>query len=306
MAPTASAGRLERRARKPPSTCVPPVRTGFAVFEHGAIEQSIAARFEQQVEQHGGCLAVRTRAHRLTYAELNGEANRIAAAILAARGRARAGRAPARAGGAAHRGDSRRPQDRQGVRRARPHVPARPTRLDARRRRRDARAGRRGQHGKGRRRSRPARASLLPWLNASRADDGRATPRSTSARTRSRTSTTRRDRPARRKASTTRTATCSTTSSGTRTHCGSRHTTGSACSSPAASAARSPAFGALLNGAAMFPFDVRGEGPRGWRVVREERLTVYHSVPTIFRSFLAGGARFPDVGGQARGGRSSR
>ena len=62
------------------------LRGGFAEFELEAIEQSIGARFEQQVRQHAACLAVRTRAHDLTYTDLNDEANRIAAALLAERG----------------------------------------------------------------------------------------------------------------------------------------------------------------------------------------------------------------------------
>ena len=78
-------GVLSNRPASPQHVCASS-RTGFAVFEHDAIEQSIGARFERQVEEHAGCLAVRTRAHRLTYADLNGEANRIAAAILGARG----------------------------------------------------------------------------------------------------------------------------------------------------------------------------------------------------------------------------
>jgi len=56
-------------------------------------------------------------------------------------------------------------------------------------------------------------------------------------------------------------------------------------------------FGALLNGAAVLPYDLRRQGLgvplADW--IRREQVTVYHSVPTIFRSFLEGGARFPDV-----------
>jgi len=43
-------------------------------------------------------------------------------------------------------------------------------------------------------------------------------------------------------------------------------------------------FGALLNGAAVFPFDVRAEGPGrvpGW--LRAQAITVWHTVPTLFR-----------------------
>ena len=58
-------------------------------------------------------------------------------------------------------------------------------------------------------------------------------------------------------------------------------------------------FGALLNGAAVLPFDVRARGFRelaDW--LRNERLSVYHSVPTVFRRFcesLDPDVRFPSV-----------
>lgn len=55
-------------------------------------------------------------------------------------------------------------------------------------------------------------------------------------------------------------------------------------------------FGALLNGAAIFPFQVKEEGPsRLAELLSRERLTMYHSVPAIFRSFLIGGDRLPDL-----------
>ncbi|MFH0341843.1 MAG: amino acid adenylation domain-containing protein [Chromatiales bacterium] len=47
-------------------------------------------------------------------------------------------------------------------------------------------------------------------------------------------------------------------------------------------------FGALLNGAALFPFDVRQKGVDDlaeWLTCHE--LTIYHSVPTVFRHFAA-------------------
>jgi amino acid adenylation domain-containing protein len=62
---------------------------------------------------------------------------------------------------------------------------------------------------------------------------------------------------------------------------------------PSFSGAVSSLFGALLNGAAVFPFDV----PRGgadcigpW--LQGERITIYHSVPALFRR-LAEGLSFP-------------
>lgn len=55
-------------------------------------------------------------------------------------------------------------------------------------------------------------------------------------------------------------------------------------------------FGALLNGATVFPFDFAGRGPVELRrLLQRERLTLYHSVPSIFRSFLTGTAHFPDM-----------
>jgi len=58
-------------------------------------------------------------------------------------------------------------------------------------------------------------------------------------------------------------------------------------------------FAALLNGAALFPLDLKEDGFTslgGWLV--EERITVYHSVPTVFRQFvegLTGQSKFPDI-----------
>jgi len=66
---------------------------------------------------------------------------------------------------------------------------------------------------------------------------------------------------------------------------------------PAFSGAVSSMFGALLNGATVFPYDVRKDGmgrPLGEWLSREE-ITIYHSVPMIFRSVLTGGARFPGI-----------
>ncbi|MET0395249.1 MAG: non-ribosomal peptide synthase/polyketide synthase, partial [Longimicrobiaceae bacterium] len=58
-------------------------------------------------------------------------------------------------------------------------------------------------------------------------------------------------------------------------------------------------YGALLNGAALFPFDWREEAAAGvaeW--MRREGITLYHSTPTVFRHLvgdLAAEERFPDV-----------
>ena len=50
------------------------------------------------------------------------------------------------------------------------------------------------------------------------------------------------------------------------------------------SASVRPIFGALLNGAALFPLDVKREGPASVvRWLRQENITLYFSVPTLFR-----------------------
>jgi amino acid adenylation domain-containing protein len=61
---------------------------GFVRFELDEIEQSIPGRFEKQVRAHGDRLAVKTRRHTLSYADLNRWANRVAHALLAAGGTA--------------------------------------------------------------------------------------------------------------------------------------------------------------------------------------------------------------------------
>jgi len=58
-------------------------------------------------------------------------------------------------------------------------------------------------------------------------------------------------------------------------------------------------FGALLSGAAIFPFDVRAEGlDRLARWLVEERITLFHAAASVFRNFasaLTGGEEFPDL-----------
>ena len=66
--------------------------------------------------------------------------------------------------------------------------------------------------------------------------------------------------------------------------------------SPSFSGAVSSLFGALLNGAAVFPYDLRRLGTAGlgrWLV--RERITIYHSVPGLFRLAAGGAAAFPDL-----------
>ncbi len=54
----------------------------FVQFERGEIEQSIPERFEQQVRKHPDRLAVKTQTGELTYDVLNENVNRVANAIL--------------------------------------------------------------------------------------------------------------------------------------------------------------------------------------------------------------------------------
>ena len=58
-------------------------------------------------------------------------------------------------------------------------------------------------------------------------------------------------------------------------------------------------YSALLNGAGLFPFDVARDGlPALARWIRDQELTVYRSVPTLFRHFaasLVGTEPFPTV-----------
>ena len=69
--------------------------------------------------------------------------------------------------------------------------------------------------------------------------------------------------------------------------------------SPTFSGVMSSQFSALLNGAALFPYDIAADGIAGigpWLL--RERITIYHSVPAIFRQFVGAAAeaqRFPDI-----------
>src|SRR5215218_4848114 len=58
----------------------------FVRFEKEETEQSIPQRFEQQVRRYPDRLVVKTRDHQLSYAALNKDANRVARALLAQRG----------------------------------------------------------------------------------------------------------------------------------------------------------------------------------------------------------------------------
>jgi amino acid adenylation domain-containing protein len=65
---------------------------------------------------------------------------------------------------------------------------------------------------------------------------------------------------------------------------------------PAFSGAVSSLFGALLNGAAVCPFDVAAEGPaRLAEWLAEGAITIYHSVPAVFRQVAAAGPELPSL-----------
>ena len=53
----------------------------FLPFERAAIEQSIASRFEEQVAKHPAKVAIRSGQHEWTYTQLNAEADRVAEAV---------------------------------------------------------------------------------------------------------------------------------------------------------------------------------------------------------------------------------
>jgi amino acid adenylation domain-containing protein len=66
--------------------------------------------------------------------------------------------------------------------------------------------------------------------------------------------------------------------------------------SPAFSGGLSSLLGALLNGASVHPIDFRAEGPAGLaRWLETERVTIYHSVPAIFRALVAVGRPLPSI-----------
>ena len=61
----------------------------FEPFDSGDVEKSIPERFESQVAQHAGHLAVEAGKTAMSYAELDEQANRVANALLEKQGRGR-------------------------------------------------------------------------------------------------------------------------------------------------------------------------------------------------------------------------
>jgi amino acid adenylation domain-containing protein len=68
---------------RPYLAAVPEAAGRFVRFEEADVEQSVAARFERQVELYPNQIAIKSETHELTYSQLNRLANRIAHAILA-------------------------------------------------------------------------------------------------------------------------------------------------------------------------------------------------------------------------------
>jgi amino acid adenylation domain-containing protein len=66
--------------------------------------------------------------------------------------------------------------------------------------------------------------------------------------------------------------------------------------SPSFSGTVSTLFSAVLNGASVHPMDVRADGMAALtRRVRDDRMTMFHSVPSIFERLVATGEGFPSL-----------
>ena len=282
-------------------------RGGFAEFELEAIEQSIGARFEQQVRQHPACLAVKTRTHDLTYTDLNDEANRIAAALLSERG---AG--PERVALLFDQGAPLIAAVLAVLKTGKAYVALDPTyppaRLAAMLDDTGAEliladeAGLPTAHALARGERSLLHVDEAPDRGAG--DPSIAVPPDAVAYVFYTSGSTGQPKGV---YDTHRNVLHNILryTNALRIGHDDRLTLLQSCSF---SGSVSSLFGALLNGAASFPFDVRREGSQRlaeW--LREEQITIYHSVPTIFRSFLSGDARFPDVRCiRLEGDRSSR
>jgi amino acid adenylation domain-containing protein len=269
---------------------------GFRPFERSALAQSISARFEEQVARHPDRLAARCAAGTVTYAELNASANRLAHAILAVRGEdsepvaivlAQGIPFLAAALGVLKTGKFYVPLD----------VAAPPARLAAMLR--DSRAE-----------LAIACAAAAPLLRAHAQpaplviDPERLLPSLSVANP---ALLVAPDAPAYIYYTTGTTGTPKGVVDSHRNvlHNVMRYTNGleitgndrlTLLQSPSFSGAVSSMFAALLNGAASFPFDVREASAAALAdYIMREQITLYHSVPSIFRSFLRDDQRFPSV-----------
>jgi amino acid adenylation domain-containing protein len=283
-----------REGEAAPASVLP--RGPFAVFPPEAVEQSIARRFEEQVDRDADRTAVVAGGERLTYAELDGWANRIASALLEQRGPGQepvglllGQGAPAVAAilGVLKAGKIYVPLD-----------PAHP---------RPRLAGMLEWAGAGAVLSGPAHAALARSL----AGDG--SQLLDADRLRKSVDAPRPGLPVTPDAVAYVFFTSGTTgrpkgvfdSQRNVLHNVRRYTNALAIGpddrltllqSPAFSGSVSSLFAALLNGATVYPFDLNAEGPgRLADLLVRERLTMYHSVPAIFRAAVTGARRFPDL-----------
>jgi amino acid adenylation domain-containing protein len=305
-------GDAERARLRRGANAVSPPRPRVE-FGRDETEQTIAARFERQAERHARRVAVRTKRHEWTYAELDAEAGRAAAAVVAACGEG-SGRAallfehdaPMLAGvlGALKANKTYVPLDarRPPASLAQVLEDARPLVLLTD----DANA--------------PLAAELagagLPVVNVERPSHTSSSP---CAFRRAATP----DAPAYILYTSGSTGRPKGVVQSQRNVLGHirNYTNGlrlgaddrlTLFSSYAFDASVMDIFGALLNGAALYPVDLRRDGFEGAREwLAAEKVTVFHSTPTVFRGFvgaLDAGDRMPGVrlivlGGEAAAGR---
>jgi amino acid adenylation domain-containing protein len=271
-------------------------RGEFVEFAGDAIEQSIPDRFEQQVDRHAQRVAVNTQAERLTYAELDDWANRIASAVLSRRN---VGQEPI--GLLLEQGPSAIAAVLGVLKAGKIYVPLDPSSAISRLATTRQFVGAElivsdSQHAAHARSLIDDAERLLVVDRLRNAGDGRRPHLSISPDA---------------------VAYVFFTSGSTGTPKGvfdshrnvlhniRRYTNALAIGpddrltllqSCTFSGSVSSLLGALLNGAAVYPLDFATEGPGALaELLVREQLTMYHSVPSIFRSMLTGTRRFPDL-----------
>ncbi|HUM15287.1 MAG TPA: amino acid adenylation domain-containing protein [Candidatus Nitrosotalea sp.] len=266
----------------------------FRAFAKDAIEQSIGARFEEQVRRYPERLAIKSQRDAWSYAELNRIANRVAHAILAARGPAEEPVALVLEQGALL------PATILGALKAgKIYVPLDPTfpRVRLGEMVEDAQATLVLADSRTRRLATEMAPGPIPVLDASALgagvsseNPGLGIPPDANAYIYYTSGSTGRPKGV---VDTHRNV----------LHNVMRYTNSLRISpedrltllqGPSFSGAVSSMFAALLNGAAVFPFDVHREGVdriAGW--LRDEAITIYHSVPVLFRHMAMSGEPFP-------------